>query len=149
MTDTTSAPATATGRAAGETITVVAWRDPVVEAMPDATLTATNDTLVFQLPVLGPTATLIAHRLAGYAALGEPRQFTMGDLARTFGLANSTARVQASLRRLEDFDVVKINGDVVAIRLALPPLAAHRRRQLPGYLAEEYRRRQLSFRRRA
>lgn len=138
MTDTTTRSTDADLDPANETITVIAWRDQEVEAMPEAIATASDETLLFLCPILGPTATLMAHRFAGYLASVDHVELTTADVARTFGMGNSTARLRASLQRLDTFGVAKVAGQVVAVRLALPPLPAHRRRQLPGYLAVEY-----------
>jgi hypothetical protein len=120
------------------TIAVTAWRDHIVESHPESHPTAANDTLVWWTPILGPTATLMAHRLAGHVAKGAEPQFTLAELARTFGVGRSSGRIRDALLRLERFHVVSINGTTVAVRVALPPLMARQVRQLPPYLAELY-----------
>jgi hypothetical protein len=50
--------------------------------------TASNDTLAFLCPILGPSATMILHRLGGYASAGES-SWTPADFAMTFGLGHA------------------------------------------------------------
>jgi hypothetical protein len=130
---------------ADTTITVVAWRDNVVETHPESHPTSSSETLVWWTPILGPTATLMAHRFAGYVGRGNDRQFTFGDLARTLGMGNSTSRVRASLERLERFGIISVAGETVSVRVALPPLTRRHIEQLPGYLAELYEQRRESL----
>jgi hypothetical protein len=128
------------------TITVTAWRDHIVESHPESHPTAVNDTLVWWTPILGPTATLMAHRLAGHVAKGGERQFTLAELARTFGMGRSSGRIRTALIRLERFRVVSVNGNTVAVRIALPPLTTRQIEQLPPYLVELYQQRRQSTR---
>ncbi len=121
-------------------LTVVDWRDPIVENHPDSTPTASPDTLVWWTPILGPTATLMAHRFATLTAGGDRVSITMADLARTFGLGESNARLRAALGRLERFGVISVAGTQIAVRLWLPPLRPRQIEQLPGYLADAYQR---------
>lgn len=127
------------------TITVLAWRDQLVESHPESHPTASIETLVWWTPILGPTATLIAHRFAGYAAQGTEVEFSFADLSRTFGMGSSLTRVRAALLRLERFRVISVNDGTVFVRIALPPLTRHQLDQLPPYLRELYEaRRHLS-----
>lgn len=119
--------------------TVRAWRDPEVENHPDSILTASTDTLVWWTPVLGPTATLMAHRFATYVANGRHVRFETDDLARTFGMGQSQSRVRNALQRLERFDVATIEDRTVLVRTALPPLTHRHLAQLPPYLRELHR----------
>jgi hypothetical protein len=119
-------------------ITVAAWRDPVIERHPESHATASNDTLVWWTPILGPTATLLAHRLAGHVARGAEVRFSLIDLARTLGLGGSLTKVRSALTRLERFGVITTDGDAVFVRVALPPLTRRQRSQLPAYLQELY-----------
>ncbi len=126
------------------TITFVEWSDPVVETHPESHPTASNETLVWWTPMLGPTAALMAHRSAGYLTHNDYVQFTLGDLARTFGMGESLTRVRAALARLERFGIVTLQGDTVSLRSALPPLTRRQIDQLPPYLAELYRQRRTN-----
>lgn len=123
------------------TLTVVAWRDELVENDPRSHPTSSSDTLVWWTPILGPSATLLAHRFAGYVARGAQQQFTVADVARTLGMGQSTSRVRATLDRLARFGVVTLYGQTVHVRVALPPLTERQAEQLPAYLAALYEQR--------
>src|SRR5688572_24286657 len=60
-------------------ITVIAMQDPVVDQLPDATPTTSDDTLLWWAGTLGPTAVLLARHLAAYAAEG-PTLWPLEDL---------------------------------------------------------------------
>ena len=122
-------------------ITVVAWHDKVVEAHADSHATSSIETLMWWTPILGPTATLMVHRFAGYVARGGEVQFSYGDLARTLGLGSSTRRAQAAVDRLARFRIVTVTDDIVQVRTMLPPLTRRQLAQLPPYLAELYEQR--------
>lgn len=137
---TTSTPSTLTTTAEDltpRTIAVVDYPDPVVEATPGAILTASDDALIWWTPSVGPTAMLMAHRFATYAAEG-PSTWSLLDLAQTFGAGSSTGRTLHTLDRLERFGVIVRRGDIVGIRLWLPPLTARQQARLPEYLAYVY-----------
>ena len=119
------------------TLAVVAYPDPVVEAAAGSIPTASDDALIWWTPSVGPTAMLMAHRFATYATEG-PSSWSLADLAQTFGAGNSTGRVLHTLDRLERFGITVRRGDIVGIRLWLPPLTARQRAQLPEYLAYVY-----------
>lgn len=138
---TTSTPSDVT-TTAGEDLTprviaVIAYPDPVVEATSGAIPTASDDALIWWTPSVGPTGMLMAHRFATYAAEGAS-SWSLDDLARTFGAGGSTGRVLHTLDRLERFGLVVRRGDVVGIRLWLPPLTARQQARLPEYLAYVY-----------
>ena len=137
---TTSTPSTRTSTTENltpRTIAVVAYPDPVIEATPGAILTASDDALIWWTPSVGPTAMLMAHRFATYAAEG-PSTWSLLDLAQTFGAGSSTGRTLHTLDRLERFGVIVRRGDIVGIRLWLPPLTARQQARLPEYLAYVY-----------
>ena len=117
------------------TLTVVAWQDPLVETMPGAMPTASDQALVWWTPSVGPTGILMAHRFAAYAVDG-PSQWTVPDIAATFGMGNSRGRVMHPLARLERFGIVSCHGSEVAVRLMLAPLTRRQRVSLPGYLTD-------------
>jgi hypothetical protein len=143
MTPTSTAsqpPATATvaaSAAAERTVTVIAWLDAVIDNASGSIPTASDAALVWWTPTIGPTAMLIAHRFASYAADG-PSEWPLVDVAQTFGLAQAVGRVTHSLDRLERFGVIARHGETVAVRLMLPRLTARQRVGLPGYLAAAY-----------
>ena len=128
------------------TLTILAWRDDLVERHPESHPTASIDTLVWWTPILGPTATLVAHRFAGYVARGHQVEFRLDDLARTFGMGESLTRVRAVLLRLERFRVISVNDCTVFVRIALPPLTRHQLDQLPEYLVDLYNARRVEVR---
>src|SRR6478609_3245911 len=106
-TDTTprSQPAvTMEGEQLGQ-LTVVAWRDPLVEGHPDAIPTCSDEALVWWTPSVGPTGMLMAHRFAAYAVDG-PTTWTVADLAATFGMGGSSSRLVRTLARLERFGII-------------------------------------------
>ena len=67
-----------------------------------------------------------------------PSVVVAGRPAQTFGAGNSTGRVLHTLDRLERFGITVRRGDIVGIRLWLPPLTARQRAHLPEYLAYVY-----------
>jgi hypothetical protein len=113
--------------------TVIEWRDPVVENLPGAFVTASDDALVFWTPVVGPTGMLMAHRFAAYAAQ-QPTNWTPEDLAATFGMGGSRARLEHTLCRLERFGIIRRDGGSIAVRVKLAPLTASQLQRLPDYL---------------
>ena len=138
MSSTSTLPADATLAVAATKITVIAWRDPDLDATPGAHPTASDDALIWYTPLLGPTAMLMAHRFATYAADG-PSAWTVADVARTFGLGRAVGRVAHIFERLERFGVIaRQDPNTLAVRLLLPPLRAGQRLLLPAYLADAY-----------
>ena len=136
-TDTTprsQPPVTIEGEQLGQ-LTVVAWRDPVVEGHPDAIPTCSDDALVWWTPSVGPTGMLMAHRFAAYAIDG-PTTWTVADLAATFGMGGSSSRLVRTLARLERFGIISCDGTTIAVRLMLAPLTRRQRAGLPRYLAD-------------
>ena len=82
---------------------VVAWIDPIC----DGGLPADSDeALVLLCPVLGPSATLMLHRLARYAVAG-PTTWEPEVFAATFGLASGGLAPKA-LSRLSRFGFATI-----------------------------------------
>ena len=122
---------------AGDQLTVVAWRDAVVEQTTGAIPTASDEALVWYLPIVGSIGTVMAHRFAHYAADGSTI-WTIEDIARTFGMGGSTQRVLRTFERLERFEIIHRQHATVAVRLWLPPLTYRQRCQLPAYLAAAY-----------
>lgn len=118
-------------------ITVIAWPDPVIDNAPGSIPTASDAALVWWTPALGPTAVLMAHRFATYAADG-PSEWPLVEVAQTFGLGHSLGRATHTLDRLARFGIIARHGDTVAVRLMLAPLTARQRVRLPGYLADAY-----------
>jgi hypothetical protein len=102
--------------------------------------TASNDTLAFLCPILGPSATMILHRLGGYASAGES-SWTPADFAMTFGLghADHIALAARSVARLVSFGMARIDPTGLAVRTHVGPLSQKWAAKLPGYLRDAYR----------
>lgn len=128
---------TETTARAGDILRVLAWRDPAVEQLPGAVRTDSDEALVWWTPSLGTIAMAMAHRFARHATDG-PSEWTVEDIARTFGVGTSAGRVERSLMRLQRFRIVHRSGSTLAVRLWLPPLTRRQRDQLPVYLAAAY-----------
>ena len=122
---------------ASDTLTVIAWHDPTIEQATGAMLTDSDDALVWYTPSIGTIGMAMAHRFARHATTG-PSCLTVEDIARTFGIGPSPARVARSLDRLERFGIVRRTGRTLAVRLWLAPLTYRQRCALPGYLAAAY-----------
>jgi hypothetical protein len=102
--------------------------------------TASNDTLAFLCPILGPSSTIILHRLGGYASAGES-SWTPADFAMTFGLghADHIALAARSVARLVSFGMARIDPTGLAVRTHVGPLSQRWAAKLPGYLRDAYR----------
>lgn len=143
---TTTQPTPTTGPAerpaapilsAADILTVVAWHDPTVEQASGAMPTDSDDALVWYTPSVGTIGMAMAHRFARHTTTGAST-WTVEDIARTFGIGPSPARVGRSLDHLERFGLVRRTGRTVAVRLWLAPLTYRQRCGLPGYLAAAY-----------
>lgn len=119
-----------------DTVTVVAWHDPVLEHAPGAIATTSDDFLTWWTNTLGPSSVLVARHLALYATEGEV-DWPLDELAATFGLRRP--QLVRTLDRLARFAVIARHGSTVAVRLMLGPLGQHQVARLPRYLAEAYR----------
>jgi hypothetical protein len=112
---------------------VVAWIDPVC----DGGLPADSDeALVLLCPVLGPSATLILHRLARYAVVG-PTTWEPDVFAATFGLSAEVLAPKA-LARLSRFGFATIGSAGLAVRTHVPPLSQRWLSLLPDYLRSQW-----------
>ena len=123
---------------ARETFTVKALPDPLVETYG---WPATSDqTMLYLLPIIGPTCLCILHRLSAYAT-NEETTWTPHDFAVTFGIGNNDhlALAARSLARLAAFDMAKIHTTDLAIRTHIGPLPERWITRLPPYLINAYR----------
>lgn len=120
-----------------DAITVVAWRDPVIEQAPGAISTTSDEFLTWWTGTLGPSSVLVARHLALYAADGDV-EWPLDDLAGTFGLGR--AQLGHTLDRLARFSVIARLGRTVAVRMMLGPLSRQQLERLPRYLADAYTR---------
>lgn len=109
------------------------WNDTLVVARFDAD---TDEALMFLTPVLGPTSTLVLHRLARALNSGGPLCWTLADLAATFGV--STSQIDRTIDRLERFGYARRDGFTLAVRTTVPPLTRRHVERLPVYLAAAY-----------
>lgn len=119
------------------TITVVAWRDPVIEHAPGAIATTSDGFLTWWTNTLGPSSVLVARHLALYAVEGDV-DWPLEELAATFGLG--WAQLSHTLDRLARFAIVARHGSTVAVRMMVGPLGQQQIARLPRYLAAAYRR---------
>ena len=113
----------------------VAWHDPLIDSVPDAIPTASDEALVWWTPIVGPTGMVMAHRFATYAATG-PSSWTVEEVCATFGIGRARSRLAHTLDRLERFGIIARRGSVIAVRLSLAPLTPRQRAALPAYLAD-------------
>ena len=99
--NTTSTPSDSTTIACEDRtprmIAVVAYPDAIVEAAAGSIPTASDEALIWWTPSVGPTAMLMAHRFATYAAEG-PTSWSLADLAQTFGAGKSGSRILHTAR---------------------------------------------------
>ena len=84
-------------------------------------------------PFLGPTSSLVLHRLSRCLTTGTGRVWSIEDLAATFGVGASQMR--ASLARLERFGMIRTVGGRTEVRTRVPALAARNIERMPAYLA--------------
>ena len=91
------------------------------------------------LPIIGPTATVLAQTLARHTPTGGTTWDT-AELARRIGLAGNRSKLWHSLNRLDLFGVAHFHAtDVLTIRLWLPALHHRQLDRLPGDMADHYR----------
>ncbi|HET9547240.1 MAG TPA: hypothetical protein VFO97_05365 [Desertimonas sp.] len=113
----------------------VPWSDPVVEAVGFGFDHAYVELL--WLPVVGPSSTWIFRRLgARVSQHPDGVDIDLAELSNSMGLGDvvgSTSTVQRSLRRLLRFGLASWQGRL-AVRTAVPPLAARNLDRLPGEL---------------
>ncbi len=116
---------------------LIAWRDSVIEDTPGATPTDSDDTARWWLPILGPTATLLARRLAASVTDPAAADWEIARLAASFGV--QPAVMTRALGRLVWFGVAWPNGNgAIAVRTVLPPLSNAQRERLPAHVGDEY-----------
>jgi hypothetical protein len=106
---------------------VVAWSDPVVEALAHRPGSAYIEAV--WLGILGPTSTFLWMRLARLAASRPTAIVDVVDLAVSLGVGEGLGRnapITRSLTRMVAFDAGRRAGDTLAVRLALPDIAERR-----------------------
>ena len=98
-----------------------------------------SEDICWWLPVIGPTATVLAYLFARHAAQSETCWST-DTLACMTGLAGNRSKLWASLERLDRFHVARfVSTDTLTIRLWLPALTARHVARLPEAMAAAYR----------
>lgn len=114
---------------------VIAWIDPVcAHGLP----TDSDEALVILCPVLGPSATIVLHRLARYASTGtttwEPAVF-----AATFGLSKNapTGLAAKAVSRMARFGFANIGSTTLSVRTHVPQLPQRFLASLPAYLRDD------------
>ena len=92
------------------------------------------------LPIIGPTATVLAQTLARHTPTGGATWDTT-ELAQRIGLAGNRSKLWHSLNRLDMFAVARFHAtDVLTLRLWLPALTPRQLERLPADMAGLYRR---------
>jgi hypothetical protein len=114
------------------TFEVIAWIDPVCD---HGLSTDSDEALVILCPVLGPSATMVLHRLARYASSG-PTTWEPTVFAATFGLSKNAPSGLAAkaVARLARFGFATVGSSTLAVRTHVPPLPQRWLTALPDYL---------------
>ena len=114
---------------------VIAWVDPICNGWLPAD---SDEALVILCPLLGPSSTVVLHRLARYASTG-PTTWDPVVFAATFGLSKNTAGGLATkaVARLARFGFANIGSTTLAVRTHVPPLPQRWLAALPDYLRDD------------
>jgi len=97
-----------------------------------------SDDIHWWLPVIGPTATVLAHTLARHSPAGGATWNT-SELTQRVGLSGNRSKLWDSLNRLDQFGVAHFHAtDVFTIRLSLPALTPRQIERLPSDMATAY-----------
>src|SRR5690242_20301592 len=92
------------------------------------------------LPILGPTASIVAHRFARTVSHG-PACWPTVELAWSVGLGGSRSSLWHALERLHRFGTATfVSTDTLTIRLWLPALTDRQLHRFPALTAAAYRR---------
>jgi hypothetical protein len=111
---------------------IIALRNPAVEAGGHRPGSAYIEFVY--VSHLGPSATWLWQRLARAATANPSTIIDMAELAASLGLGTNLGSHSAMSRtvgRLVAFDAARRAGNTLAVRLALPDLAARRLARLP------------------
>lgn len=121
-----------TDQIASGSIAFARWDD---EAAAEGFETFSNDTLVWLTPILGPTSTLLLHRIAWYHDSGVILWIADADeLAATFGVG--VGHLRLTLLRLENFGMIAGAGEHTKVRSRIPKLPRRWRDRYPTQLRE-------------
>ena len=97
-----------------------------------------SDEIGWWLPIIGPTATILAYTFARQTAAAGTIWETSA-LAQRVGLAGNRSRLWASLDRLDMFGLAHFHAtDILTIRTQLPALTERQAERLPADLATRY-----------
>ena len=109
-----------------------AWTQP---SQPGDMACDSDDALTWLPPHLGPTSTLVLHRISRYLTTSDTFSIEYIELARTFGVAPS--QLKRNIERLCQFGHARRNGDTleVATTFRLTPRTAQK---LPEYLRADW-----------
>lgn len=98
-----------------------------------------SEEIAWWLPIIGPTATVLAYTLARHTPTGGATWDTLA-LAQRVGLAGNRHKLWMSLNRLEMFGIAQFHAtDVLTIRLSLRALSDRHLARLPDDMARAYR----------
>src|SRR4051794_37722249 len=119
---------------------VVGWSDQVIDSLGHDPRSSYVET--YWLPILGPSCTLAARRIADRLE-AEPDGFELAldPFARALGLGEGHGRhapIHRTLGRLVGFGMAGCGGSTFAVRRRFPPLAARQIERLPEHLAEQH-----------
>jgi hypothetical protein len=106
------------------------WHDPLAA---HGLRSDSDDALIYLPPFLGPTSTLVLHRLSRCLTTGTRVVWSIDELAATFGVGASQMR--STLARLERFGMIRTVGERCEVRTRIPALAARHVERMPAYLA--------------
>lgn len=140
---TVANPSTPTPPTDPPPLLVVAWTDPVVDALGFDPRSAYVER--FWLPLLGPTSTWLLRRLAAEFDT-SPEGFSLDarDTARSIGIGNRGGRsgpFHRSIERCVRFGVARHDDHgIVAVRRRVPPLSRTQVRQLSRSLQGHHQR---------
>lgn len=130
---------------------VMAWRDPVVDALGFDPRSGYVER--FWLPLLGPTSTWLLRRFAvEFDAQPDGFSLDAADCARSIGIGNRGGRngpFHRSVERCIRFGVAREEEHgIIAVRTRIPPLSRAQAKRLPRHLARDHQRWQEEQRRR-
>jgi hypothetical protein len=111
----------------------------IADHTPGPHRTDSDDLWTWWLPVIGPTASVLAYLFARDATRAETCWPTE-ELARMVGLAGNRSKLWQSLERLHRFHVTTfVSTEVLTVRLWLPALTDRQLDRMPAEMAAAYR----------
>jgi hypothetical protein len=115
------------------TITVLPWRDPVVESVGHDPRSPYVEQ--FWLGILGPSTTWLLRRLAaGFDAFPDGFELDLDDTAGALGLSRTGGKHQAFTRAIErsvQFGLAVPNSQGLVVRRRIPPVSHRLLQRLP------------------